>query len=188
MEEINGVTFEDWAAACAHLAQGTAEDEILKTLGLEMPVWQDTNNQWTNKLGDLMAADMNVATQYAEIFGNPKVGRFATVGGDEIKDSDDILAIVPDWETYQKIFFHMSVGAEHGLDGAVILEEYGLDLGKWGAVGMQYMKKGINAIDHNAPDANEKFQYYSGIIEKWQNHWTEFYKDNAVDLSDDIDF
>jgi len=187
MGEINGITFENWAAACAHLAQGTPENEVIQVLGLEMPVWQDTNEQWGKKLGDLMAEDMNVATVYGEIFANPKVGKFASNDA-VVKSGNDVLEIVPDWDTYQKIFFHMSVASEHGLDGAVILEEYGLDLGKWGAVGMEYMNKGINSVDSNAPDANEKFQYFSGIVQKWENHWKDFYKDNAIDLSDDIDF
>lgn len=79
MEKINGISFEDWAAACAHLAQGMPESEVIATLGIETPVWQDTNDQWTNKLGDLMAQDMNVATQYGEIFANPKVGNLQEV-------------------------------------------------------------------------------------------------------------
>ncbi len=72
MEAINGVTFEDWACACGNLAQGMSEDEICKTLGVEMPVWSKTNDEWMGKLGDLMAADMNVATQYGDLFANPK--------------------------------------------------------------------------------------------------------------------
>ena len=188
MGEINGITFENWAAACAHIAQGMSENDVINTLGIEMPVWQDTNAQWGNKLGDLMAEDMNVATQYGEIFANPKVGKFAAGGDSNTKSGSEILTLVPDWESYQKIFYHLSVASEYGIDSHGILAEYGLDIGKWGAVGMEYMNKGMNSIDHNAPDANEKFQYFSGIINKWESHWKDFYKDNAVDLSEDIDF
>lgn len=186
MEKINGISFEDWAAACAHLAQGMPESEVIATLGIETPVWQDTNDQWTNKLGDLMAQDMNVATQYGEIFANPKVGKFA--GSSAAQSGKEILEIVPDWETYQKIHIQVSEASNHGIDPVTVLEENGLDLGKWGAVGMEYMNKGVNSIDHNAPDANEKFQYYSSIMNKWQNHWKEHYKNHATDLSSDIDF
>ena len=108
MEEINGISFENWAAACSHLAQGMPENEVIKILDIEMPVWQDTNEQWGKKLGDLMAEDMNVAVVYGEIFANPKVGKFAS-GNSGIKSGSEILALVPDWEAYQKVFFHLSI-------------------------------------------------------------------------------
>lgn len=72
MEAINGVTFEDWGAACGNLAAGMSEDEICTVLGIEMPVWQITNDAWSNKLGDLMAEDMSIATTYGVIFQTQK--------------------------------------------------------------------------------------------------------------------
>lgn len=186
MEKINGVSFEDWAAACAHLAQGMPEAEVIKVLGLELPVWQDTSEQWTNKLGDLMAEDMTVATKYGEIFADPKVGKFAK--GSKSSSADEVAETVHDWETYQKIFFHQSVAAEHGIDPVSVLEEYNLDLGKWGAVNMKYMNQGVNSIKHTDPDYKEKFDYFTGIMKKWENHWRDFYKNEAANLGDDIEF
>lgn len=187
MEKINGISFEDWAAACAHLAQGMPEDKVIAILGIETPVWQDTNEQWGNKLGDLMVADISVATKYGNIFANPKIGKFGE-GNTAVKGSDELLKLVPNWEAFQKIHTQISEAAQHGIDTFTVLEENGLDIGKWGSVSMKYMNQGLNSITDNDPDTKEKFDYYSGIIRKWQNHWKEHYKNHSVNLSDDIDF
>jgi len=44
MEAINGVTFEDWGAACGNIAQGMTAEEVCEILGLELPVWQKTTS------------------------------------------------------------------------------------------------------------------------------------------------
>jgi len=187
MEAINGITFIDWACACGNLAQGMPEEEILKILGVEAPVWQQTSESWIGKLGDIMANDMEMATKYGEIFANPKQGKFANV--EQVGASDTNLeAIVPDYETYQKIFWHQSVAAEYGIDAVTVLESYGLDLGSWGKMNMKFMNAGLNSTKNTDPDYNDKFFHYSNIMQQWQDHWHEHYKENKVDLSDDIDF
>ncbi len=187
METINGITFEDWAAACGNLTQGMSEEQIMQILGIEKPVWDETNTQWAEKLGDLMTEDMSIATTYGEIFANPKVGKFANAQT-PVEDIKTLLIIVPNYEEYQKIFWHQSIAAEHGIDAVSILESYGLDVGKWGALNMHYMNDGLNALDPNDPNYSEKFQEVRSIMDKWSNHWTKHYADQAIDLGGDIDF
>lgn len=187
MESINGITFEDWAAACGNLAQGMSEEQILQTLGMEKPVWDDTNTKWADKLGDLMAENMNIATRYGEIFANPKVGKFAYVETQAVA-IEELLKIVPDHNTYQKIFWHQSIASQHGVDPGAIIESYGLDIGKWGSLNMHYMNDGINSLDRHDPDFNEKFNEVRGIMDKWRTYWTEHYADDASNLAGDIEF
>lgn len=187
MEAINGVTFIDWACACAHTAQGMSEEDILKVLGIESPVWQQTNEAWGGKLGDIMANDINMATKYGEVFANPNQGKFANV---EQKGADDstLDAIAPDYDTYTKILMHQSIASKYGIDPATVLQSYGLDLGSWGKLNMKYMNDGINSVAFDDPDYNSKMKVFTDMEKKWKKHWKKHYKDEAVDLSDDIDF
>ena len=75
MEAINGVTFEDWGAASGNIAAGMSAEEVCEILGLELPVWQKTNEEWTGKLGDLMAEDHlgNNVLFYAIAGGNKEI-------------------------------------------------------------------------------------------------------------------
>jgi triacylglycerol lipase len=183
METINGVSFEEYAAACGNLAQGMPEEKVIEILQLEKPVWDETLDQWNNRLGELMTEDMNYATVYGELFAKPVAGRFA---GEAVATIDDILPLAPDYDTYQKIFWHQSVAASHGVDPVTVLESYGIDLGKWGTLNMHYINYQNNLLDHTAPDYAEKFQYFTALQDKWRNHFEEEY--SSSNLSEDIDF
>lgn len=187
MELINGVSFEEYAAACGNLTQGMPETEICRILGIEKPVWDDTMEKWNARLGDIIAADMNMATRYGELFANPKAGRFAAATTPAI-DIDSLLKIVPDYDTYQKIFWHQSVASKNGIDPVSVLDEYGLDLGKWGALNMHYMGLQNRLLDHNSPDYQQQYSYVTETMKKYEQHFEAYYKDNNVDLGNDINF
>lgn len=187
METINGVSFEEYAAACANMAQGISEDKVLEILGLEKPVWDDTLNQWNDKLGKMMSEDMEVAVKYGEIFANPKVGRFSNAELN-VTDINDLLQLVPDYETYQKIFWQQAIASKYGIDPVSVLASNAIDLGQWGSLNMHYMNSGLNSLDNEAPDYMEKYEYFMSLMKYWENYWEDFYKDNKVDLSSDIDF
>ncbi len=192
METINGIDFTNWAAACAHLTQGMSEGEISKILGIEIPVWQETTEKWAARLGDLMAEDMNVATQYGDIFANPKVGKFANAGTDT-PSLDEVLQLVPDYNAYKKIFWHQSVAAKYGIDAVTIIESYDLNLQTWSQLNMHYMKwhneyMNIQLGESDPEEYNRRYEEILGIEDTWRKHWEAHYKENAVDLGGDIDF
>ncbi|PID67819.1 MAG: hypothetical protein CR968_04730 [Flavobacteriia bacterium] len=183
MEQINGISFEDWAAACANIAHGTPFEQVLTILGIEEPVWEDTNKKWGEKLADLGAKDMNIMVKYGEIFQNPKVGKFAN--SDLTPGMDDVLKIVPDYDTFVKISEHQSAGAAIGLDPGEIIASYGLSLGQWGQIGgywSGWVKENIH--DKEDPEAIAQLEAHN----KWSDYFKEFYKDQKVDLGDGIDF
>jgi|APAra7269096714_1048519.scaffolds.fasta_scaffold43312_2 triacylglycerol lipase len=186
MEKINGVSFEEYAAACGNLAQGMPEETLLQILGLEKPVWDETLDKWNVRLGDLMTEDMNYATKYGELFANPKAGRFA--GNTTAATAEELLHLAPDFETYQKIFWHQSVAAEHGVDPVSVLESYGIDIGKWGVLNMHYISYQNSLLDHTKPDYAEKFAHFTQLQDKWRNHFEDHYADQKSDLSGDINF
>jgi triacylglycerol lipase len=189
METINGVTFEDWAAACGNLSQGMPEEKIMQVLGIEKPIWDDTMEKWGKRLGEMMMDDMNVATTYGELFANPAAGKFAGVANSSgALGIDQVLPIAPDYETYQKLFWHQSIASKYGIDPITTLELYGLDIGKWGVLNMHYMKYQNKLLDYTQPDYNEKFEYFSSLQQHWENHFEEYYKNEKVDLGGDINF
>ncbi len=187
METINGVTFEDYAAACGNLAQGMDEAQLLQILEIEKPVWDETMEAWNQRLGELMTADMEYATKYGEIFANPRVGRFAN-GDSPASNSADLLHLAPNYEAYQKIFWHQSVASNYGIDPVTVIESYGINIGQWGALNMHYMNYQNDLLDINRPDYNEKFQYFHQLQESLRLHFEEYYKDNKTDLAADINF
>ncbi|WP_298476906.1 hypothetical protein [uncultured Maribacter sp.] len=187
MDAINGVTFEDWGAACGNIAQGMDVEEICKILGIELPVWQKTNEEWGGKLGDLMAQDMSLATTYSEYFTNPKVGKFANVASD-VPALDSLLVKVPDFDAYQKIINHQSAASQHGIDPVAIIEQYGLNLQHWGQLNMHYSSYSQEYLNTDYPEYEQRFREISGIMKKWEDYWAEHYKNDAVDLGEDIDF
>ncbi|WP_407556148.1 hypothetical protein [Winogradskyella sp. 4-2091] len=186
MEKINGVSFEDWGAACGNIAQGMQEDEVCKILGLELPVWQQTNEAWGGKLGDIMAEDMTLATTYAGFFTNPKVGKFSEVSGGNSLDT--LLEQVPDYDAFQKIFWHQSVASEQGMDAAAILEQYNFNLHDWSSISMHYSTWFHNYVNHESAEYEANYRETSAISDKWQNYWKGNFKSDGVDLAEDIDF
>jgi len=133
MEKINGISFEDWAASCGQLTQGMSEETICQILGIEYPVWQDTHEKWSNKLSDLMAEDMNISTQYGDIFANPNIGPYAEKG--IASTEEEWRKIVPDYQAFLTIQREMSEDAAEGGDTQTFLsEKYGLNIGQWGQI------------------------------------------------------
>jgi triacylglycerol lipase len=69
-----------------------------------------------------------------------------------------------------------------------VLESYGIDLGKWGALNMHYMNYQNNLLNHTEPDYTQKYRYFTGVQDKWRNHFQEEYSSSKSDLSGDINF
>lgn len=181
--EINGISFEDWAAAAANIAHGMSSEEVCNILGIEAPVWESTNIQWGEKMADLMASNMNIAMKYAEIFQNPKVGKFANVGS--TTSIEDILTKVPDLDSYMKIQKQIQYAYEVGID--VNLEkEYNITMQEYGALNSHF-SKWVQENLHVSNNA-EAMATYNEADEKWDAYWKEFYKDKGTDLGEDIDF
>ena len=51
-----------------------------------------------------------------------------------------------------------------------------------------YMKYQNKLLDYTQPDYNEKFEYFSSLQQHWENHFEEYYKNEKVDLGNDINF
>ncbi len=79
MEKINGISFEDWAAASANVAQGMPIGQVLDILNVSSEDWEEGNKKWGEKMASMFVENPEISMKYAEIFQNPKVGKFANV-------------------------------------------------------------------------------------------------------------
>lgn len=147
MEKINGISFEDWAAGCGQLTHGMPEEEVIKILGVELPVWQDTMDKWSAKLGegDLIA-------RYTEIFSSPNVGPFANAGG--ATGEDEWRKIIPDHGAFIRLQREMSIATQNGVDAAQFLEDKGLNIGQYSQASMAFMQQ------QNEMDSEDVHQAY----------------------------
>ncbi len=186
METINGIGLEDWAAACGQISQGMSEDKVCEILATEKPLWKEAMERWSDKLGDMMAEDMEVATLYGKIFANPNVGKFAATG--EVAAIDDLLAIAPDLEGYYKIFWHQSTAAKYGIDSLTVLEEYGLSIGQFGQLNMHYLAIQNEHLDEDNSNHQENVISFQHMMGRWEKHFEAYYAEEKVDLASDIEF
>lgn len=147
MEKINGISFEDWAAGCGQLTHGMPEDKVIETLGVELPVWQDTMEKFTEKL-----SDPDLIMKYTEIFSNPNIGPFA--GGGQATGEDDWRKVIPDHGAFIRLQREMNIAAQNGVDAAKFLEDKGLNIGQYSQASMAFMQL------QNEMDSADVYQAY----------------------------
>ncbi|WP_063585462.1 hypothetical protein [Achromobacter ruhlandii] len=73
---VNGITFEEWAAGNARLANNQPLDGVLKILKVDEGQWKQADAAFVE---ELKRRDPGSPTfmRYGEVFANPAVGRFA---------------------------------------------------------------------------------------------------------------
>ncbi len=129
---VNGITFEEWAAANARLANNQPLDGVLQVLRVNEGQWKQADAAF---LQALKTGDPGSATfmRYGEVFANPAVGRFARAG-----DQPKVDGRLATYDDYARLQADMSAGVEAGKDPQTILKAYGLNVyqysqesGKW---------------------------------------------------------
>ena len=163
-KRINGVSFEEYVSACAHLAQGFSESQIIDALDIDELVWHDTLNKWNIKFCKLLTSDSKVATLYRQVFSNPRIGRFACSLYKDC-EKEQLLLIVPDFDTFRKILWHTMVGQQCGEDHIAILKTYGLDIVKWGILYKHYMGHALSIGKDITDEAD-----------RWKEYWETVYR------------
>lgn len=178
--KINGVTFEDWAAACANIANGMTDAEVCTILGLEAPVWDATHAQWSEQLANL---PMEAMTLYSQIFANPKVGKFANAGN--TSSTEDLLVKISGLDGYLKLQNQIHQAAKVGID-VDLEQEYGISTQEYGQLNVYF----TSWVQENLQGANntQAMAEYNAANQKWDSYWQEFYQDKSSDLGADIDF
>lgn len=173
-QTINGVTFQNWAAACGQLTRGMEESVILEKLGIELPVWQQTMEQFTATLGD-----PEIIGEYTAIFSNPDQGVFA--GGSEgTPDADAWKQVVTDYNVFAMIQHDLSSAAAEGQDTVTVLKEkYNLSLGEWSAASMAMMQQANESNDIAHAYEQVRSMENTQLIEKYFPTYADFIRLDA---------
>lgn len=130
LEPIHGITLEDYSAACAKLGSGLSEDDVAKALGVELPVWQEANLLWPERMKQ--DATFHIVTLFGQYFGqadqHPKFNGLKAETSAE--GAGNIEKIKADKDFYQELEVARQVAYDYGLDGAQwIMDKYGISIG-----------------------------------------------------------
>ena len=184
--EINGTTFEDYALASANAAAGMTKEQIAEVFGMEVPVWEATEQQWIGKMSEFEPGGKEMQF-FGEAFMKPKQGKFANVEA-AAADSSKILEKYPKWSDHIKMQQHFAIADEVGIH-IDFQKEYGISMTEYAQLGMHW--GGIFREAMMGGD-NEKTQKLSKkqdkLMKKWGDHFKEMYKDQDSGIGDDIDF
>lgn len=130
LEPIHGITLEDYSAACAKIGSGLSEEDVAKALGVELPVWQEANLLWPERMKQ--DATFHIVTLFGQYFGqadqHPKFSNLkANVSAEGAANTEKIKT---DKDFYQELEVARQVAYDYGLDGAQwIADKYGITLG-----------------------------------------------------------
>jgi len=202
MDQIHGVTFRDYACACANQAGGMELAKICEVLGVEDTVWGEIQEFWNNKMAELSMDDMAF---YGEVFTNPKQGKFANVEGG-VAGVEEVLEKYPEWDDYIKMEKYMEHASAVGID-IDFDKEFGISITQYSQLAMHWSgyfrekvmdveafdayafeEEGGPAITPIQEERERVYALYDTLRDKWDAYYKEKYKDQGAGLSDDIDF
>jgi hypothetical protein len=142
LDPIQGVSMEDWAAANAKIAGGTALNEVLKILGVERPVWDSVSAEWMSRM--TQDTTFAITKVYGDAFTNSDIGKFAGAGGAAAAaGSETVEKVKKDLDLYVRIMCHQNMASTQGTDANAILQQYGLTAADWGTISMHWTSAGL---------------------------------------------
>ena len=174
-------------------------EKVCEVLGIETPVWESTVQGWNNKMAELSHEDMAF---FGAVFTNPKQGKFENVEGGAA-GPEEVLAKYPEWSDTIKMGKYMEHANNVGVD-IDFDKEFGISLTQYTQLASHwsaYYKENVIDVqtrssdqiindDWNEAQANAEklFNEHHELMNKWEAHYVEKYKDQSAGISDDIDF
>lgn len=184
MEAIHGITFIDYAAACAFMAQGKDIKELIPVLGVEMPQWDEANQHWQ----DAMANDPNfkLVNIFGEVFQNPAQGKFS---GSSTQTSNDVLEKIPTLERFIEIQEMMNVASSFGIDAQHFLHQEGLTIMDYSQSGMHWMKVQNELLTPKNPDYATFGEWFSDTHLYYKEKYEKLFQEQQGGrIGDDVEF
>lgn len=78
MEPVDGISCEEWAKANAAIASGTAQEEAIKLIGVDLAKWDVVNNEWTTRMSN--DHSMVISQVYSKAFTASATGNMGGAG------------------------------------------------------------------------------------------------------------
>jgi hypothetical protein len=180
---IHGITLEDYSAACAKMGSGLSEDQVAKALGVEMPVWQEANLLWQERMKE--DATYQIVTLFGQHFGtadqHPKFSNLQAAVSPEA--TGYIEKIKTDKDFYQELEVARQVAYDYGLDGASwIADQYGISIGDFQIAASLWNEQIHRDI---AADSQKYMRTQDAYKEKYRQ---KFANAQGGNVADDIEF
>lgn len=119
-QPVSGITFDEWAAGNARLANKQTLDGVLETLEVDKSQWDEANTAFTKALKERDPRSYTYQ-RYGEVFADPAVGRFAEAG-----DNPRLQGKLATFEDYARVQAHLTVATQAGKDPQEILKKHDL--------------------------------------------------------------
>jgi hypothetical protein len=180
---IHGISLEDYSAACAKMGSGLSEQDIASALGVELPVWQEANLLWPERMKQ--DETFHIVTLFGQYFGqadqHPKFSNLkpnlspAAAGNTERIKTDKAF--------YDELEVARQVAYDYGLDGAQwILDQYGISLGDFQIAASNWNEQIHRDIAADYEGYQQKQAEYRAKYEKL------FSEAQGGNVADDIEF
>lgn len=180
---IHGITLQDYSAACAKIGSGLSEEEVAKALGVELPVWQEANVLWPERMKQ--DGTFHIVTLFGQYFGeadqHPKFNNMQVPASPA--NTGNVEKIKEDMAYYQELEVARQVAYDFGLDGAQwILDNYGITIGDFQIAASKW-----NVQLHQQIAAD--YAGYNARQAEWQAKYKQhFAAAQGGNVADDITF
>jgi hypothetical protein len=157
---VNGITFEEWAAGNARLANNQPMAEMLKVLGVDEKTWNATNDAF---LAELKKGDPAgpMYRRYAEVFADPAVGRF-----ERAENTPEVQGKLATFDDYARVQAHLTVGSRAGDDPDKILKEHDLTVYEFSQETKPWVRAMANAAGSDKmTEMDIVMQHYTEVYE-----------------------
>jgi hypothetical protein len=162
---VHGISFDEWTAANARLANGAALATLLPILQSSESDWRDANAAFLKALQDGPAGG-RLIQRYGQVFANPYAGRFGRPD-----PSLEIKAKLATFEDYARVQAQLSVGTRAGIDPQVILAENGLTVYEWSQESANWIRELAKEAEHPERGQNalrtQTMRIYELRFRKW---------------------
>lgn len=184
LEPVHGISLRDYAEIAMKMSAGVPADAIFKALGIDQTIFDELNTIYPQRMAEDTTFSLSVlyGQYFAEGVKNPKL--LALEANVSEAGKDNLEKMKTDRYFYEELAGARQAAYEYGLDGAQwILENYGITLGDFQSVAMQYM----TAQNQNW-DSNDITHYLNYQQEKQKEYAAKFAAEQGGNVADDVEF
>jgi len=131
LEPVEGITLENWAGVNAKLASGTAAEEAIKAIGIDMPKWDRVNAEWNTRMSN--DTTFTISRQYAAAFNQ---GASGNLGSGSQVSADSFP-----FEKYIECMVAQDVLGKQGRDAQDVLKDFGLTVADYSNISSYWSGK-----------------------------------------------
>jgi len=184
LEPIHGISLKDYAAMAIKMSNGVDATAVIKAMGIDQAIWEELNTLWPQRMQE--DSSFTVSTLYGQYFmegdSHPKLDHLKAEISEE--GQANLKKLKTDRYFYEELCGARQAAYEYGLDGAQwIQENYGISLGDFQAVAMEYMT--TQNQNWNSGEITKHLDYQQ---QKQKEHAAKFAAEQGGNVADDIDF